>query len=124
MRTRLRSWARPALAGVLAAGLALGASELVTGIFASGPSLLVAVGNLVIDLIPQPIETFGIEVFGEHDKLALVVTIVIALAIVGAGLGVVSLRGVWIGQLGFIAFGLLGAFASARSPLPVLNSRC
>ena len=117
MRTQLRAWARPALAGLLAAGLALGASELVTGIFASGPSLLVAVGNLVIDVIPQPVETFGIALFGEHDKLALVITMVIAIAALGAGLGVVSLRRVWIGQIGFVAFGLLGAFASARSPL-------
>ena len=50
--TRLPAWSLAAAAGVVAAGVALGAGELVAGLLSEASSPLAAVGSALIDLAP------------------------------------------------------------------------
>ena len=63
------------LAGVVAAAMALGVTELVSGFSDQDQSLVVSVGNGVVDRSPEPITRFGIDTFGTGDKPALVLGI-------------------------------------------------
>src|SRR5215471_18819503 len=74
------------IAGVLAAGVALGVSELAAGIV-GGRSLVVAIGEQVIDHAPRALVRFGIRTFGTDDKAVLVTTIVTASLVFGRLLG-------------------------------------
>ncbi|MDQ1502160.1 MAG: hypothetical protein QOI86_5500, partial [Actinomycetota bacterium] len=61
-----------ALAGVLAAALALGLTQFLAGAVHRVPSLVGAVGGTVVDWLPGPIVRFGIKTFGTDDKTFLV----------------------------------------------------
>ena len=61
----------PALAGALAAGVAIAASELVAGVVRGAPSLVVAIGSLVISLQPPGAKDVMVNLFGTNDKLVL-----------------------------------------------------
>ena len=69
----LSYWGRGGVAGLLAALLAVGVSELYAGIFGGLPSLLVSMSGRIVDLSPRAMEEFAISVFGTSDKLALVI---------------------------------------------------
>src|SRR5437016_3284221 len=64
------------IAGVGAAAVALGVSELVAGVL-RGPSLVVAVGNAVVDFTPGPVVKSAIEALGTNDKPVLLVLVTI-----------------------------------------------
>ena len=49
----LRREARPALAGLIAAGVSFGITEIFAGLISGGPSLIIAVGSGVIDLFAE-----------------------------------------------------------------------
>ena len=59
-----------ALAGIVAAALALGVGELVAALIGPASSPVVAVGGRVISLTPEPVKEFAIRAFGENDKRA------------------------------------------------------
>ncbi len=109
----LSYWGRGGLAGLLAALLAVGVSELYAGIFGGLPSLLVSMSGRIVDLSPRAMEEFAISVFGTSDKLALVIFLVVLSAIFGSILGVVALRSRPIAVAGFAAFGILTGVANA-----------
>jgi DMSO/TMAO reductase YedYZ molybdopterin-dependent catalytic subunit len=106
---------KPAVAGLLAAGLALAVSELVAGV-TGVPSLIVTVGNLVVDTAPPAVEDFAIGTFGVYDKLALFVGMLVVAGVAGAVLGMAAARTFGIGVAGFLAFGLLAVLAAVRDP--------
>ena len=54
------------------------------------PSLLVEVGDTVINRAPEPMVDFGKSLFGTGDKQALVVGTTILALMIGAGLGIAS----------------------------------
>ncbi len=108
---------RAAVAGLLAALFALAVGELLAGLIGGAPSLVVSVGSLIIDISPAALEDFAIGVFGTNDKLALVIGIVVVSGGVGAVIGVAALARPMIGVIGFVAFGVLGAYAATRDPL-------
>ena len=58
-----------ALAGLLAAGLALAVSELVAGLLFSAPSLILAIGERTIDLTPGAVERWAIQ-DARHERQA------------------------------------------------------
>ncbi len=97
--------------------MALGVGELLAGLLEAGSSLVTAVGDLVIDFAPPAVEDTGIALFGTNDKLALVVGIVVLAMAFGALLGRLAARRFAWGAAGLAAFGALGAWAAARSPL-------
>src|SRR5947208_4898199 len=75
---------RGAIAGILSGGLALGVAQLVAGLISSNSSPVVAVGQLSIDFTPPFLKNFAISAFGSHDKLVLVIGILVVLAIFAA----------------------------------------
>ena len=104
--------------------MALGFGELIEGISATIPSLVIAVGEVVTDYTPGEIVAFSIENLGASQKTALTVGIVVLSLAICALLGRVAARGlrrVTIG--GFALFGLVGGWAAARNPMsPALAS--
>ena len=106
----------PLWPGVVSAGVALGAGELIGGIDDGLASPVEAVADEVIGRVPRSVERFAIETFGSNDKLALVVGILTFSAVFGIVLGVVSRRRPRVGVLGLAAFAAIGVLASAAGP--------
>lgn len=107
---------RSALAGVVAVAVGLGVGELMAGVLPGAPSLVVAVGQGVIAVVPRPVEEFAISVFGVWDKAALVVGIVGTSLLLGALLGLAARTRPWLGALGLVAFGVVGCNAALERP--------
>ncbi len=110
------SW-RPAVAGALAAGVAIAASELVAGLVRGTPSLITSIGSLVISLQPPGAKDLMVNLFGTNDKVALNVGVVVIAPVVAAAAGVLAARHRWLGVAMFVAFGLLAGTAALRDPL-------
>lgn len=109
--------ARAALAGAVAAGVGLGASELIAGILGATQSLVVSMGEWVIEVSPDPLTKWAIDTFGVYDKLVLVISLIVVAVLFGALLGVVAQRAMWIASLGFVAFAGAAIAAAIRNPL-------
>ena len=107
---------RGAVAGLVAAAVAIGVSELLAGLVAGAPSLVVAVGQAIIDLQPPGAKDLVVAAFGENDKLALEIFLVVLSLAVGAGLGILARRSFPAAALGFAAAALLAVIASLRDP--------
>ncbi|MGY1734300.1 molybdopterin-dependent oxidoreductase [Geodermatophilus sp. SYSU D01045] len=105
-----------ALAGLLAAAAALGVAELVAALVGPASSPVVAVGDTVITLVPEPVKQFAVATFGEDDKVALVVGTLVVVALYAALVGLVSLRSRRAGVAGIVLFGAIGALAAATRP--------
>ncbi len=117
-----RVWG-PALAGALAAGVAIAASELVAGVVRGTPSLVVAIGSLVISLQPPGAKDLMVNLFGTNDKLALNVAVVVVALVIAAAAGILAARRRSLGVAVFVAFGLLAGAAALRDPLAVAGAR-
>ncbi|HZD38093.1 MAG TPA: hypothetical protein VE664_05590, partial [Actinomycetes bacterium] len=105
---------RHAVAGAVAAAVALGATELVAGALRGTPSLVQSVARVVIDLTPIGVVRAAIATLGTRDKPVLVAGVVVLSLLSGAGLAVAARRRRWIAVVGLVAFGALGAWAGAR----------
>ena len=105
-------WAVGAAIGVLTAGVALGTAELLTGLFGSGSSPIVAVGGAAVDASPELLKSFAIRTFGEQDKLALLIGIGAVLTIAVSLLGAASVRRPRLGIVGCVVLGAIGAAAA------------
>jgi DMSO/TMAO reductase YedYZ molybdopterin-dependent catalytic subunit len=97
--------------------LALGVSEVVTGLPGPGPSLVTAVGTEFIDRFAASLKDLAVKLFGTNDKPALVVGIVITSLILGALSGIAGARRFVAGAAGFVGFGVVGLWAYQRDPL-------
>ena len=95
------------LAGAAGAGVALAFGELFDGISERVPSLVVAVGDLVVDNADAGTTKWAIDLFGTNDKPALVIGVVAISLLLGSVAGRV---GQSRPRLPFIVFGLFGAF--------------
>lgn len=107
---------RDATAGAVAAGLALGGSELMAGLFGGLPSLVEGVGNWVIDNVPTAIKDLAIAVFGTRDKLALLIGIGVVALLLGALVGVRARERFAVAVTVFVGFGLMAALAASSDP--------
>ena len=116
-----RSVPAAAVAGLLAASVALAVTEFAAGV-SNGRSLVVAVGDWVIDHTPRALVDFGKRNFGTNDKTALVFGIVILSLLFGALLGVVSRRVLAAGAIGIAAFGVTGMLAAFADTQPSAGS--
>jgi DMSO/TMAO reductase YedYZ molybdopterin-dependent catalytic subunit len=105
-----------ALAGLLAAAVALGVAELAAALVGPASSPVVAVGDVVITLTPEPVKEFAIRTFGESDKVALVVGTLVVLAIYALLIGLLALHSRRLGTAGILLFGAVGALAAAMGP--------
>ncbi|PWR13777.1 molybdopterin-binding oxidoreductase [Micromonospora sicca] len=121
MTTTSRGYA--ALAGITAAAVAIGAAEPVAVLTGARSAPLIAVGGLVVDIVPAPLKQFAIALFGTYDKIALLVGTALLLAAFAALLGVLAARRLWAGLAGIAAFAALGvAAALTRAGANVLDA--
>ena len=105
-----------ALAGIVAAIVALGIAELIAGIRQQWRSPVIDVGDRVIDNVPPFVKDFAIETFGTNDKPALLIGIGVTLVVYAAVIGALAFRRrVEIGLVGIGLFGLIGAYAAISS---------
>ena len=116
-----RSSPAAALAGLLAASVALGVTELAAGM-SHGRSLVVAVGDWVINHAPHALVDFGKRNFGTNDKTALVFGIVVVSLLFGAALGLVTRRVLAAGVFGITVFGVTGMLAAFADTQPSAGS--
>jgi DMSO/TMAO reductase YedYZ molybdopterin-dependent catalytic subunit len=77
---------RLAFAGAVAVGAALGAGELLAGLLGT-PSPLLSVARFIVDVQPPGAKDFVVSLFGENDKVAFEVFIILVALGVGAALG-------------------------------------
>jgi DMSO/TMAO reductase YedYZ molybdopterin-dependent catalytic subunit len=105
------------LAGAVAAGVALGVGEVVTGFGSGNQSLVGSVGNQFIRDSGGGVARTAIRLLGTADKPSLVLGIVVVSLLLGALLGGAARHRRWIAVVGFGAFGLVGVLASANDPL-------
>jgi DMSO/TMAO reductase YedYZ molybdopterin-dependent catalytic subunit len=105
-----------ALAGVLAAAVALGVAELAAAIIGPNSAPVIAVGETAINLTPIPVKDFAITHFGSHDKQALVAGILVMLAGFAALIGAAAVRRIGYGLAGLAVFAGLGVTAALRLP--------
>ncbi len=112
-----RSAARGAIAGVLAAGTALGVGQFVAGLTGASGSPVVVVGELQIDFTPPWMKNFAIADFGADDKLVLVGGILVALGLFAAIIGAAAAtRRMAYGMAGLAVFAAVGLTAAATRP--------
>ena len=124
---RLRTLAAPALAGAIAAGVAIAISELFAGFVSGAPSLVTGIGQLVIDLQPPGAKDLMVGLFGTNDKLALNVFIVVVALVIAGAIGIAGSRSIVRADVGFVVFGVVALFAASRLalvslPLAVLTT--
>jgi DMSO/TMAO reductase YedYZ molybdopterin-dependent catalytic subunit len=102
-----------AVAGIVAAVVALGVAELIAGSRQQWRSPVIDVGDRVIDNVPPFVKDFAIETFGTNDKPALLIGIGVTLLVYAAVIGALSLRRhVGFGLAGIGVFGVIGAWAA------------
>ncbi|MYB08834.1 MAG: molybdopterin-dependent oxidoreductase [Acidimicrobiia bacterium] len=104
-------------AGIVAAGGALGLSEILSGLSRKIPSLVVSVAEEIVDITPGFIARWSIDTLGSAQKPALVWGIVIVSILLGAVLGWPSRKRWWIMPAGLVVFAVVGGWAAARNPL-------
>ncbi len=107
-----------AVAGAVAALVALAVGELFAGLIAGVPSPIAAVGSAIIDFAPPGSKDFMVALFGTNDKTALTVFVLVVVLLVGVGVGLLARRhhGIALGViLGIVAVGLLASLRLAGS---------
>ena len=116
----LRRWHQswpPAVAGALAGAVAIAVGELLAGLIRDAPSLVTAVGSLVIALQPAGAKDLMVSLFGTNDKLALNLAVLVGALLIALVTGIVAARRFQTGAWIFIAFGLVAIFAAYEEPL-------
>ncbi|WP_430295856.1 molybdopterin-dependent oxidoreductase [Sinomonas sp. B1-1] len=105
----VRWWA--ALSGVLAALAGVLAGEFAAGLVSPSLSPLSAVGAAVVDFAPGAAKDWAIQTFGTGDKAFLVVSVTLAVVVLGAVSGILELRrpGLGVGLAALV--GAAGALA-------------
>ncbi|MGO1628826.1 MAG: molybdopterin-dependent oxidoreductase, partial [Microbacterium sp.] len=67
----MRLWSM--VSGAIAAAAFLSVAEAVALVATPSGGPFVAIGGVVIDVIPRPLKEIAISVFGEFDKIALLI---------------------------------------------------
>ena len=95
--------------------MAIAVGELLAGLIRGAPSLVTAVGSMVIALQPAGAKDLMVSSFGTNDKLVLNLAVLIGALLIALVTGIVAGRrfetGAWI----FVAFGAVAGFAAFRS---------
>ena len=116
-----------ALAGVLSAAVALGVGELVAAFVRPAAAPVIAVGNRVVALTPEPVKRWAIRTFQAGDKTVLFLGIYVVVAALAALVGLLALRRFAYGVAGIAAFAGFGCYCAltadagrGRDVIPVL----
>ena len=105
-----------AVAGFLAAAVALGVANLIAAFVRPQASPIIAVGEAFIDRTPPALKNFAVQKFGENDKNMLLLGMYVTIALIAIVIGVLAWRRVSIGVAGIGLFGLFGAFVAITRP--------
>lgn len=112
------------MAGVAAAAIALGVTQLAAAFVGPQSDSRTAVGSSVIDLTPGPVKEWAITTFGTADKLVLSVLVLAVIAIIAAIAGSMESRRVPVGSAVIILAGVAGCAAvlsrGGRFPVDIL----
>lgn len=113
----------PATAGLASALAGLGLAELTAAWIAPGASPVLTVGALVIDIVPASVKELIIGLFGTADKIVLIITIVLVLAILAGFAGVIETRRPPFGRVLVVLIGAIALFAAlSRSSASTLDA--
>ncbi|MFF5636004.1 molybdopterin-dependent oxidoreductase [Streptomyces sp. NPDC012825] len=105
-----------ALGGLVAAYVSLAVADLVASRVRPEASPVVAVGGAFVDRTPAGLKDWAIRTFGENDKAVLQLGILLVLALLAVGIGLLALRRRALGSAAVGAFGVLGAIAAVTRP--------
>jgi hypothetical protein len=105
-----------AVAGFLAAAVALGVANLIAAFVRPQASPIIAVGGAFIDRTPSALKNFAVAKFGENDKNMLLLGMYVTIAFIAIAIGVLAWRRIWAGVAGIGLFGLFGAFVAITRP--------
>ena len=100
-----------AMAGIAAAAVALGVTQLLAVFFGPEADARTAVGSAVIDLTPGPVKEWAIQTFGTADKLVLSVLVLVVIAVIAALTATWESRRVPIGSAAIVLAGVAGCAA-------------
>ena len=109
---RLSQRATGAVLGLLSAGVALGVGEAVAAFVRPAAAPVIAVGNRVIVLTPEPLKRWAIRNFQTDDKHVLLTGIYVLLALAAVIVGVLALRRLAYGLIGIALFGAFAVYCA------------
>ncbi|MDQ1124911.1 molybdopterin-dependent oxidoreductase [Microbacterium trichothecenolyticum] len=104
-----RAWPWAAFAGIVSAAALLAVAELFAALFARSASPVLAVGSFIVDIVPRPLKELAITLFGETDKIALLVGVGLGAAVAAAVAGVLQYR---FRPTGAVLIGIGGVLAT------------
>ncbi|ODQ92793.1 molybdopterin-dependent oxidoreductase [Mycolicibacterium holsaticum] len=99
------------LAGLAAAAVALGVTQLLAVAFGPESDARTAAGSVVIDLTPGPVKEWAIATFGTADKLFLSVLVLGVIALLAALTAALETRRVPVGSVAIVLAGAAGCAA-------------
>ncbi len=102
--------------GLLGVGSALAAGDLVAGLLKPPATPFLAVGNQFIRITPEWLKQFAIAAFGVYDKLVLLGTMGLVIALLGVAGGLASRRRVGPGLAVIVAMGLVAGGCALVAP--------
>ncbi|HEX5495307.1 MAG TPA: molybdopterin-dependent oxidoreductase [Mycobacteriales bacterium] len=105
-----------AVAGLIGAGVALGAGELAAAVIRPQAAPLAVVGDAAIDLSPGWLKDFAIATFGSSDKPVLVAGIAVVLGLCAAVAGAFAVHRPRVGLSAVGGLGALGLAAALTRP--------
>ncbi len=103
-------------AGVAAAAVALGVTELLAAFFSPAADARTAVGASVINLTPGPVKEWAIQTFGTNDKTFLTVMVVVVITAIVAAAAIWERTATRLGTLVMVGAGLAGGLAVLTRP--------
>jgi DMSO/TMAO reductase YedYZ molybdopterin-dependent catalytic subunit len=102
-----------AVAGLVAGGCGLAASEVVSGLLHQRVSPLVALAEVIIQHTPGAVMEAAISAVGQHDKPLLVTGTLIGFLALSAVAGILGRRSIWYALGLFLAMGVVAMLASS-----------
>ncbi len=112
-----QSVAAPAVAGVAAAGMAIAVAEVFAGLVQGAPSLVITIGDLVIEMQPAGAKDLMVGLFGENTKAALNLMVLGGALLTGAIVGIAARRRWWTGVAALLLAGAVALGLALREPL-------
>ncbi len=99
------------MAGIAAAAVALGVTQLLAAFVGPAADARTAIGSAVIDMTPGPVKEWAIQTFATADKLVLSVLVLAVIAIIAALTATWETRRVPIGSAAIVLAGVAGSAA-------------
>jgi DMSO/TMAO reductase YedYZ molybdopterin-dependent catalytic subunit len=107
---------RAGISGIVGAVVAFGVAELVHGLYASVPSVFVALVQGIIEFTPGEVVTRGIEILGQADIPVLIASTVVGALVFAAILANLAVRRPVLALLGVAVLAAVGIAASLAEP--------